>query len=149
VRFALADERLLLRVSTHDAKPVRGGNLWDGSSVELFAASERGGKPTQLVLAPAVGGEAATARLMAADGPTAATGVELTSSRTADGWDLSASVPLSLLDLDAGAASWALDLVVNATAPRAQAPVRTHLAGEDNPFGNSHGYVLVKPATVG
>jgi hypothetical protein len=147
VRFALADERLLLRVSTHDAKPVRGGNLWDGSSVELFAASERGSKAAQLILAPAIGDAAATARLMPSGSPTATTGVDLTSSMTTSGWELTASVPLTLLDLDAGAANWVLDLVVNATAPGAQAQVRTHLAGEDNPFGNSNGYVLMRPVT--
>ncbi len=149
VRLALAGDRLLLRVSTCDARPSRGGSLWDGSSIELFAAAQRGAKAAQLILAPAIGDAAATARLMPAGSPAATSCVEVTSSMTAGGWDLTASVPLTLLDLDARAASWVLDLVVNATAPGAQARVRTHLAGEGNPFGNSNGYVLVKPATVG
>ncbi len=141
-RFAVAGDRLLLHVRTADARPFRGAQVWDGSSIELFAAPQRGAAKTQLLLAPAIAGEAAVARLASALGQNADNGVEVSSTANSDGWTLTAAVPFTLLGLDAGAGRWALDLVVNATAPGGTGLVRTHLAGEVNPFSESSNYVL-------
>ena len=58
----------------------------------------------------------------------------------------SSSIPLALLALDPTAGSWAIDVVVNATAPGAQALSRVYLASETNPFGDTTSYVLATAA---
>ena len=143
LRLARAGDRLLLRVDTADAAPMRGPKLWDGSSVELFAAACPGAAARQLILAPAIGAQGGAAQLATPTGLIAAVGVEMGGTTSADGWMLVASVPLQLLGIDPAAKRFALDLVINARREAGTALCRTHLASEVNPYSDSNHYLRV------
>jgi len=143
MRLAIDDNRLLLRVDTTDATPVRGTNLWEGSSIELFVAPRVGAPPLQLVAAPALNDIPAAAKLITKAGIVEATEVELVSTITTAGWELIVSVPLKTLGIEATAESLALDLVVNATRTGDTKPCRTYLSCEFNPYANSTYYTQV------
>ncbi len=147
VRLAVAKGRLLVRVDSADAAPLRGTNLWDGSSVELFAAPQPGAARVQLVVAPPVKGEAAAARSITAAGPKAVPGITLGGAPTRTGWTLAFAVPLNALGIDPAAHAFALDVVVNATRSGDTVLCRTHLAGEANPFASSDSYARVTVKT--
>ena len=143
LRLAVTPDRLLLRVDTEDASPMRGANLWDPSSLELFVVPKVGAR-IQLIAAPAIDREPVTARLVTATGLIAAEGVELVSTTRAGGWMLAASMPLGIFGLEPGTEKITLDLVINATAPGADKPSRTHLASELNPFADTTRYLRVR-----
>ena len=143
LRLARAGDRLLLRVDTADVAPMRGPNLWDGSSVELFAAAAPGAAACQLILAPAIGTQGGAAQLVTPAGQIAAAGVEVAGTMTADGWMLVAAVPLPLLGLDPSANRFALDLVVNARRDAGATPCRTYLASAVNPYSDTTHYLGV------
>ncbi|MDA1088038.1 MAG: right-handed parallel beta-helix repeat-containing protein [Verrucomicrobia bacterium] len=133
LRLALAGDRLLLRVDTCDAAPVRGADPWEGSSIELFVAPHAFGPRVQLIAAPALGNHRVIAKLQTSAGPVKAAGARLTSATSADGWMLAAALPLKILGIDGSPESMVLDLVVNATRPGEAVLCRTHLTGAFNP----------------
>ena|GEM_PF-446553 len=141
--LAIAGDRLLLRVDTIDARPGRGVNLWDGSSIELFVAPQIGAPQLQLVVAPAFKKEPPKARLVSRAGLVAVRGLQVIGTTAAGGWMLAVSVPLKEIGLDPFADKLALDLVVNATRIGHTQPCRTHLAGAFNPFEGSANYMQV------
>ncbi len=143
VRLAVAGERLLVQVDTADAAPARGAKLWEGSSIELFAAPQAGAPRVQLIAAPALGKSKASAGLATADILSKPEGLDVTGAATEGGWRLVVAVPLSVLGVDPSAEGLVLDLVVNATRPGAAALCRTHLAGELNPHADSFSYARV------
>ena len=149
VNLASAGDRLLLRVETADARPGRGVNLWEGSSIELFVAPQIGAPRQQLVVAPAFKTTPPKAQLMTKTGAVAVKGLQMTGTTTAGGWMLAISVPLKELGLDPAAAKLALELVVNATRAGAAKLCRTNLAGALNPFENSVDYMQVTIQTAG
>ena len=149
VNLASAGDRLLLRVETADARPGRGVNLWEGSSIELFVAPQIGAPRQQLVVAPAFKTTPPKAQLMTKTGAVAVKGLQMTGTTTAGGWMLAISVPLKELGLDPAAAKLALELVVNATRAGAAKLCRTNLAGALNPFENSVDYMHVTIQTAG
>ena len=149
--LAIAGDRLLLRVDTTDARPGRGANLWEGSSIELFVAPQIGAPRQQLVVAPPFQKESPKARLMTNDGAIAVKGLQVTGRTSAGSWMLSVSIPLKGLGLDPSADKLAMELVVNATRAGATKLCRTNLAGSLNPFHNTDDYLQVKmqqPAEV-
>ncbi len=132
-RFAVAGDRLLVKVTSDDAIPTRGANLWDGSSIELFVAPDPGVPQVQMIAAPAYGQAPAVARLAVRGGLDDAPGAEAVSVATAKGWTLAVSVPFGLLGIKPGASLFLLDLVVNATRPGQTTAGRALLAGTTDP----------------
>ena len=142
-RLAVAGDALLLRVDAADPAPTRGANLWDGSSVELFAAPRCGDPMVQWVIAAPLKGRPAAARRFLPAGKTAAAKPLLDGAVTAEGWTLTLAIPLTALGLDAAAETFALDLAVTVAGADGGAPLRLHLAGEANPARGSDGYAHV------
>ena len=139
----LGEDALLLRVDAADPAPTRGANLWDGSSVELFAAPRCGDPMVQWVIAAPLKGRPAAARRFLPAGKTAAAKPLLDGAVTAEGWTLTLAIPLTALGLDAAAETFALDLAVTVAGADGGAPLRLHLAGEANPARGSDGYAHV------
>lgn len=144
LRLAVAGEQLLLRVDTTDANPSRGVKPWDGSSIELFVAPQPGAARLQLVFAPAMGSNPATAISITETGTINPVEATLASTMGVGGWTLSLAVPLKTLGIKPEARSLALDLVVNATRPGEEKTCRTYLASELNPYIDSSCYMRVK-----
>ena len=142
VRLALAGDRLLVRVDAEDSAPVRGPNLWDGSSVELFFAPRNGAQQKQLIAAPAAGKEPALVRLAAKNALLEAPGTEVADARSAKGWLLAFSIPLEAMGIDPARAEMAFDLVVSAPGKTGEC-LRAHFAGEHNPSIDSSRYMWV------
>ena len=142
--LARAGDRLLLRLETADAAPMRGPNLWDGSSVELFGAACPGAAARQLILAPTVGAQRSVARLATPTGLNPAAGVQVAGKTSANGWKLVAAVPLPLLGIDPAANRFALDLVINARRDVGAPLCRTHLASEVNPYRDTTHFLRVE-----
>jgi len=149
VRLAVAQGHLLMRIDTNDAAPSRGVQPWDGSSIELFTAPSAGAPRRQLVAAPPLGGAPAVVLLATTSGMIVPEGVLCDGALTSTGWTLTLSVPLAVLGLDPNAATFAVDQVVNATAPGESILCRTNLAGEFNPYLSSDRYVKVTVGETG
>ena len=142
VRLAVAQDRLLIRLDTEDAAPVRRSLLWEGSSVELFVAPEVGAPRRQLIVAPPVGGEPVGIKLDTPAGMMVPEGVEAAGAMTQTGWALALSIPLTVLGLEGAADGFALDLAVNAASADGIWS-RTQLAGVSSPYPSSAGYARV------
>ncbi len=142
LRLAVADDHLLLRVDTTDSTPVRGPNLWDGSSLELFVAPQPGAPVQQLIIAPAVGQSPVAAKLVSTH---ELTGLEMISHSTATGWIVAASVPLKTLGIDPASGNLAIDLVINCNMADDH-PCRALLASEFSPNADSSYYLKMQMA---
>jgi hypothetical protein len=142
LRIAVAGEHLLVRVDTQDANPTRGPDLWNGSSIELFVASAPGAARVQAVAVPPLDRKPAAVKVAGVSGWTVPDGAVATGRATPEGWTLAVALPLAAFGVDAKATTFAVDLVVNATAPGADRPCRTHLGGEQNPFSGTDGYAV-------
>jgi hypothetical protein len=142
VRLAVAGDRLLFRLDTEDAAPVRRSLLWEGSSVELFVAPKVGAPRRQLIAAPPVGEEAVGIKLDTPAGMIIPEGVEAVGTMTKTGWALALSIPLAVLGLEGAADGFALDLAVNAASADGIWS-RTQLAGVSAPYPSSAGYARV------
>ncbi|MBF0245488.1 MAG: hypothetical protein HQL31_09495 [Planctomycetes bacterium] len=143
LRLAICGNQLLLQVDTVDATPLRGPNLWDGSSIELFIAPGPGAPRIQWIAAPAFGKTKPLSKLATPSGLLDAEGVELQCRTTKKGWSLAAAIPLKILNIAPDAISMALDLAVNAVASIGEGMSRAFLAGESNPHPDSNNYVRV------
>ncbi len=136
LRLAVADRQLLLLVDAVDAAPSRSGNLWDGSSVELFIVAAPKSPHRQVALAPAVGGEPAVAQMVGGNGLDPAA-ITIASARTATGWILAAALPLELLGVGE---TFAINLVVTGIPAEGQGLGKSFLVGELPPHLDSSGY---------
>jgi hypothetical protein len=144
VRLAVAEGNLLLALDVADAKPLRGEKVWEGSCVELFGAVEVGAvERQQLILAPGVGTVLPTAQRIDKNTPITAEGVEVVSVPSTTGWQLLAVIPLSTFGVEPGAASFALDLVVNAARPDGVTRASAYLASDQHPYGSTVHYLEV------
>jgi hypothetical protein len=144
VRLAVAEGNLLLALDVADAKPLRGEKVWEGSCVELFGAVKVGAvERQQLILAPGVGTVLPTAQRIDKNTPITAEGVEVVSVPSTTGWQLLAVIPLSTFGVEPGAASFALDLVVNAARPDGVTRASAYLASDQHPYGSTVHYLEV------
>ena len=114
-RLAIAANCLLLRVDATEAAPVRGANVWDGSSIEVFTAPQRGDPVVQWVVTSPYKKRPLVARRFMQGTPNAAPKPVIVGAATRAGWTLALAVPLKSLGLDDDATAFVLNLVINVT----------------------------------
>lgn len=100
LRFALAGEALAVQARVNDARPSRHENLLFGSCVEVFGAMP-GQRPIgQIFLVPGVATEPAAAYRQERGHVVPAPEIQVQTRTTADGYEMSALIPLRLLPID-------------------------------------------------
>ncbi len=141
-RLALEDARLLVAVDTDDAAPLRGSQVWDGSSCEVFVAPQAGAAPVQVVAVPPLVGQKAAVML---DGrELVGAGIAAAKGETRrGGWSLAFAIPLEALKLPAGTGTFVLDLVVSAHVPGETERKCCHFACAIHPYPNSECYARI------
>jgi len=100
VRFGISEDHLAVVANVTDRQLSRGPRLWDGSSVEVFASLPASLEIVQLILNPAAEDHPAVAHQLKNGKPIPLPAIQLHSTKTKPGYQLSALIPLKILGLD-------------------------------------------------
>ncbi len=122
LRLAISGEFLAVHALVADARLHHGNAPWLGSCMEVYAAADGGGVTTgQVAIQPELPGQPVKISAVVAGGEFAPADFPVQTSVTADGYELSALLPLSLLGVGS-AAVFCLEVSVTAArGPGAQA----------------------------
>ncbi|MCX5660706.1 MAG: PQQ-binding-like beta-propeller repeat protein [Planctomycetota bacterium] len=121
VRFGLAGDELLVHASVVEPHITQAATPWKGSCVEVFGSNPGPGKQPigQIFLVPQTEKEPARAFRSEAGKLTPAPEIRVLTTTTPTGYELSAVVPVRLLELSMSSANFMLEAQVTVTGPDA------------------------------
>lgn len=136
VRIGLTEGALAVHATINDPTPVRTEQFWRGSCFEVFAAKLDDGEVGQVVLLPPVGSATAHALVYRHGSPQRNSQMQWRTASTADGYCISALIPLDELGIETVSDSFLIEIATGIAPPMNGATRYAMLSGSSNAFEN-------------